>query len=183
MQFHVYLPRLLAAADRLEESARRQRRALAELTGTLVRLRRLSYMEGPLRQLRRRADQLEERLQATLRMAQTLRRIHEGYSRMEREAADGLDFPVRPLSGIDPGQSTQHEVEDTPMIWVEGVDLDSYIAVPDGLTGRESLLRVDIRTDVIRLRGTDALTGAAPVELLAVELPAGLTLGTYVERE
>lgn len=176
MQFHVYLPRLLMAADRLEQSARRQQRALTELTGTLNRLNRLSYMENQLRRLRRRARQIEDRLQETLRMAQTLRRIHEVYSRMEREAADGLEFPVNHLGGIAPGRTSPGG---TPVMTPFGVSGPDIIIVPKGVSAGEAISGLDIAMVLIQLRGVDILVGAAPVELLTVEVPAGLTFGAY----
>jgi len=179
MQFHVYLPRLLMAADRLEQSARRQQRALTELTGTLNRLNRLSYMENQLRRLRRRARQLEDRLQETLRMAQTLRRIHEVYSRMEREAADGLEFPVNHLGGIAPGRTLPGGPGGTPVMPPFGVNGPDIIIVPKGVSAEEAISGLDIAMVLIQLRGVDILGVAAPVELLTVEVPAGLTFGAY----
>ena len=176
MQFHVYLPRLLMAADRLEQSARRQQRALTELTGTLNRLNRLSYMENQRRRLRRRARQLEDRLQETLRMAQTLRRIHEVYSRMEREAADGLEFPVNHLGGIAHGRTSPGGTPVMPPFGVNGPDI---IIVPKGVSAEEAISGLDIAMVLIQLRGVDILVGAAPVEMLTVEVPAGLTFGAY----
>ena len=176
MQFHVYLPRLLMAADRLEQSARRQQRALTELTGTLNRLNRLSYMENQLRRLRRRARQLEDRLQETLRMAQTLRRIHEVYSRMEREAADGLEFPVNHLGGIAHGRTSPGGTPVMPPFGVNGPDI---IIVPKGVSAEEAISGLDLAMVLSQLRGVDILVGAAPVELLTVEVPAGLTFGAY----
>ena len=119
---------------------------------------------------------LEDRLQETLRMAQTLRRIHEVYSRMEREAADGLEFPVNHLGGIAHGRTSPGGTPVMPPFGVNGPDI---IIVPKGVSAEEAISGLDIAMVLIQLRGVDILVGAAPVEMLTVEVPAGLTFGAY----
>jgi len=92
-EYHVYMPNLLGCAADLEQAARRQKRALADLRDTRNRLKRLSYMDEVIRQLRRREEWMEHRLQKILRMAQALRRIHQILTRMENEVIDGIELP------------------------------------------------------------------------------------------
>lgn len=93
MEYRVYLPRLRQSAERLEQLARKQRRAYDNLQDTIARLRRLSYMDPVITALRRREREAEEQLQKTLRMAQALRRIHQMYLDMENAILDGLELP------------------------------------------------------------------------------------------
>lgn len=96
MEYYVSLPKLLECMDRLEQTARKERQILSELRDTVERLKLLSYMEEVIRELRRREERLEEQLQATLRMAQALRRIHELLLRMENAVVDGIELPALP---------------------------------------------------------------------------------------
>lgn len=96
MEYYVSLPKLLECTDRLEQTARKERQILSELRDTVERLKLLSYMEEVIRELRRRAERLEEQLQATLRMAQALRRIYELLRRMENAVIDGIELPALP---------------------------------------------------------------------------------------